>query len=92
MDETPRPFFYVPLRQYFAIEPDMPIRTRQPLQTIQTALIREVRALDPNLALYEMITLQDQVNRSTSQQLVAVALVALFGGWRCCLPASAFMA
>jgi len=27
-----------------------------------------------------MITLQEQVNRSTSRQLVAVALVALFGG------------
>jgi len=80
MDETPRPFFYVPLRQYFAIEPDIHIRTTQPLQTVQTALIREVRALDPNLALYEMITLQEQVNRSTSQQLVAVTLVALFGG------------
>ena len=44
------------------------------------ALIREVRALDPNLALYEMITLQQQANRTTSEQLVAVALVALFGG------------
>jgi predicted permease len=80
MDETPRPFFYVPLRQYFSIEPDIHIRTTQPLQTIQTALIREVRALDPDLALYEMITLEEQVNRSTSQQLVAVTLVALFGG------------
>ena len=80
MDETRRPFFYVPLRQYFAIEPEIHIRATQPLQTIQTALIREVRALDSNLALYEMITLEDQVNRSTSQQLVAVTLVALFGG------------
>jgi macrolide transport system ATP-binding/permease protein len=80
MDETPRPFFYVPLRQYFDIEPELHIRTTQPLQTIQTALLREVRALDPNLALYEMITLQEQVNRSTSQRLVALALVALFGG------------
>jgi macrolide transport system ATP-binding/permease protein len=80
MDETRRPFFYVPLRQYFAIEPDIHIRTTQPLQTIQMALIREVRALDSNLALYEMITLAEQVNRSTSQQLVAVTLVALFGG------------
>jgi len=80
MDETPRPFFYVPLRQYFDIEPDIHIRTTQPLQTIQTALIREVRSLDPDLALYEMITLQEQVNRSTSPQLVAVTLVALFGG------------
>ncbi|HET6930736.1 MAG TPA: ABC transporter permease [Candidatus Acidoferrum sp.] len=80
MDEAPRPFFYVPLRQYFAIEPDIHIRTTLPLQTVQTALIRELRALDPDLALYEMITLQEQVDRSTSQQLVAVSLVALFGG------------
>ena len=80
MDEAPRPFFYVPLRQYFAIEPDIHIRTTQPLQTIQTALLREVRELDPDLTLYEMITLQEQVDRSTSQQLAAVALVALFGG------------
>jgi predicted permease len=80
MDETPRPFFYVPLRQYFAIEPDIHIRTTQPLETIQTALIREVRALDPNLALYEMITLEEQVNRSTSHELVVVTLVAPFGG------------
>jgi len=80
MDETARPFFYVPLRQYFAIEPDIHIRTTQPLQVFQRALIGEVRALDPNLATFEMITLQEQVDRSTSQQLVAVALVALFGG------------
>ena len=80
MSENARPFFYVPLRQYFDIEPDIHIRTAQPLQTIQTALLREVRALDPNLPLYEMITLQEQVNRSTSHELVAVALVALFGG------------
>jgi macrolide transport system ATP-binding/permease protein len=80
MEETPRPFFYVPLRQYFAIEPDIHIRTTQPLETIQTALLREVRALDPDLTLYEMITLTEQVNRSTSQHLMAVSLVALFGG------------
>jgi predicted permease len=80
MEETPRPFFYVPLRQYFTIEPDIHIRSMQPLQTIQTALTREVRALDPNLTPYEMITLQEQVNRSTSHELVAVSLVALFGG------------
>ncbi len=80
MEEMPRAFFYVPLRQYFDIEPDIHIRTTQPLQTVQSALIREVRALDPNLALFEMITLEEQVNRSTSHELVAVTLVALSGG------------
>ena len=39
-----------------------------------------MRALDPDLAVFEMITLQEQVDRSTSHELVAVALVGLFGG------------
>jgi macrolide transport system ATP-binding/permease protein len=80
ISEPAKPFFYVPLRQYFAIEPDIHIRTMQPLQTVQSALLHEVRALDPNLALSEMTTLEEQVNRATSHELVAVTLVALFGG------------
>ena len=80
MREGPTPFFYVPLRQDFAKGPRLNIRTTLPLQSIQAALAREVRTLDPNLALYEMITLQEQVDRSTSPQLVAVTLVAILGG------------
>ena len=48
--------------------------------SMRAALLREVHAMDANLALYEMITLQEQVNRSTAPQLVAVALVAILGG------------
>ena len=80
MSESPRPFFYVPLRQDFDREPELYIRTAQPPQTIVAALTREVRALDANLALYETITLQEQVDRSTSTQLVAVTLVGILGG------------
>jgi putative ABC transport system permease protein len=74
------PFFYIPLRQDFVREPALNIRTSQPLSTIRAALVREVHALDRNLALYEMITLQEQVNRSSSPQLVAVTLVSILGG------------
>ena len=80
MGETPRPFFYVPLRQDFSRAPALNIRTNQPLPGMLAALIREVHALDPNIALSEMITLQEQVNRSTSPQLVAVTLVSILGG------------
>jgi len=78
--ETRKPFFYVPLRQDFVREPDLYICTTQPLHSILTAVVREVHALDANLALYEMITLREQVNRSTSPQLVAVTLVSTLGG------------
>jgi predicted permease len=79
MREDPRPFFYVPLRQDFAQGSALNIRTSQPLPSMLAALVREVHALDANLALYEMITLQEQVNRSTSPQLVAVTLVSILG-------------
>ena len=80
MREDPKPFFYVPLRQDFVRGPGLYIRTSQPLQVIAAALTHEIHSLDANLALYEMITLQEQVNRSTSPQLVAVTLVGTLGG------------
>jgi predicted permease len=80
MGESPRAFFYVPLRQDFDREPELYIRTVKPSQTMVAALTREVRTLDGNLALYETITLQEQVDRSTSPQLAAVTLVGVLGG------------
>jgi len=80
MRELPKPFFYVPLLQDFVRGPALNIRTTQSLQTISAALINQVHALDGNLALYETITLQEQVDRSTSPQLVAVTLVSILGG------------
>ncbi len=80
MRESPKPFFYVPLLQDFVRGPSLYIRSAQPLQSISAALLHEVHALDGNLALYETITLQEQVDRSTSPQLVAVTLVSILGG------------
>lgn len=60
MRETPRPFFYVPLRQDFVRGPALNIRTSQSLPSMLAALVGEVHALDANLALYEMITLQNK--------------------------------
>jgi predicted permease len=77
--EAPKPFFYVPLRQNFSSRVGLYIRTPLRPETIATALAREVHALDGNLALYEVITLQEQLDRSTSPQLVAVTLVGILG-------------
>jgi predicted permease len=78
--ETPKPFFYVPLRQNFSRGADLFIRTPLNPETMATALAREVHTLDPGLALYEVITLQEQVDRSTSPQMVALTLVGVLGG------------
>jgi predicted permease len=78
--ETPRPFFYVPLRQNFARRLGLNIRTRLSPETMATELARQVHALDPDLALSEVITLQEQVDRATSPQMVAVTLVGVLSG------------
>jgi len=78
--EKPKPFFYVPLRQNFSRGASLFIRTPISAETMARALAREVHALDGNLALYEVITLQEQVDRSTSPQLGAVTLVGVLGG------------
>jgi macrolide transport system ATP-binding/permease protein len=80
MREMPKPFFYVPLRQNFARGAGLYMRTRLSPEAVAAAVGREVRALDGDLALYEVITLQEQVDRSTSPQKVAVTLVGVLGG------------
>jgi len=78
--EAPKPFFYVPQRQNFTVGAGLYIRTPLSPETMATALAREVHVLDANLALYEVITLQEQLDRSTSPQQVAVTLVGTLGG------------
>ena len=78
--ETPKPFFYVPLRQNYSLRTVLHIRTSQAPATITTALAREIHALDATLAPQEMITLREHIDRSTSAQRIAVTLLSLFGG------------
>jgi ABC-type antimicrobial peptide transport system permease subunit len=44
-----------------------------------TVLAREVRALDASLAPSEVITMREQIARTTSSQSVAVTLLTVFG-------------
>ena len=77
--EKPTPFFFVPLRQNSLRGSVLNIRTPLAPQTMATAIAREVHSLDSNLAPYEVITMQEQLDRSTSAQMVAVTLVGILG-------------
>lgn len=77
--EAPKAFFYVPLRQNFAPTTGLVLRTQQSADTIARALAREVHALDPDLAPYAVITMREQIERSTSAQHAAVMLLSIFG-------------
>ena len=78
--ENPRPFFYLATRQAGRRGSVLFVRTTLGPEVMGPALAREVHSLDPNLAPYEVITMQEQLERSTSSQMVAVTLVAVLGG------------
>lgn len=78
--ETPKPFFYVPLRQNFSAVTAVLIRTPQGVAAMRPALVREIHALDGNNAPGELITMREQVDRTTSSQRIAVTILCLFGG------------
>lgn len=77
--ETPRPFFYVPMRQN-SLGSGLHIRTSLGPQAMTKALAREVHTLDANLAPGEVITMQEQVDRTTAVHRMAVMMLGVFGG------------
>jgi ABC-type antimicrobial peptide transport system permease subunit len=77
--EASQPFFYVPLRQNFSAVVAVEIRTTQRPDALAPALLREIHALDPDLAPGELITMREQVGRTMSPQRAAVALLEVFG-------------
>jgi len=78
--ETAQPFFYVPLRQNFSSSVGLVIRTPQNAATMAPALVREVHALDPDLSFFEVISMRENLDRSTGPQRIALTLLGGFGG------------
>ena len=76
--ETPKPFFYVPLRQSLP-GPNLYVRTSLPPATLASTLAREIHALDANLAPGEILTMQEEIDRSTAVQRIAVNMLSVFG-------------
>jgi predicted permease len=78
--ETPTPFFYVALRQNFSPTTALQIRTTRSPAAIGPALVREIRALDANVSPSELITMREQVERTTAAQRISVTILVVFGG------------
>jgi predicted permease len=77
--EARKPFFYVAMRQNINGQ-NLNIRTSLAPDAMTKALVREIHALDANLAPGEVITMQEQVDRTTAVQRVAVTMLGVFGG------------
>ncbi|HYM22108.1 MAG TPA: ABC transporter permease [Vicinamibacterales bacterium] len=74
------PYFYLPLRQSPAPVVGLQIRTALGPGAVRPPLVREIHALDSNIAPGEIITMREQLERTTASQLVALTMLTVFGG------------
>jgi macrolide transport system ATP-binding/permease protein len=79
MRETPRPFFYVPLRQNPSLDVGLLLRTGKHPSNLAPVLAREVHTLDPDVAPLGVRTMFEQIGRQTLTQMVAGRLLGIFG-------------
>jgi predicted permease len=75
--ETPRPFLYVPLRQSVSPVVALHIRTSQGPAALAPMLVREIHALDPGVAPSELLTMREQVERTTAPQRISVTILVV---------------
>ena len=82
LDESPGMLFYVPLAQQRSSYVLLFVRTgaSNAAKGIAPAIVRAIHAIDPAVTPYEIITMREQVNRSTAAQRILVTLLAAFSG------------
>jgi putative ABC transport system permease protein len=80
LTETPRPYFYLPLAQRYQSGAMLMVRSTASDATLLTGSIsREVAALDKNLPIYGIRTLNERLQASLAGQRSVAMLLAVFG-------------
>jgi predicted permease len=77
--EEPGPSFYLPLAQMYSGELTLHARTASSGSAFPSLLRHELAALDSRLALSNIRTLDDQLDRAISRERVAANLLTAFG-------------
>jgi predicted permease len=77
--EQPLPFIYLPLKQSFVPAATLHVRTSGDASGLAAPVRAAVRELDPTLTLFNVRTLEDQIQQSLQPQKMNVVLLTGFG-------------
>jgi macrolide transport system ATP-binding/permease protein len=80
MNEPPQSAVYLPVRQFFAADTILHVRTAGDPSALAGELQRVVRAIDPRVPFYNVSRLKDHTAAGTFQQQLAANLLVVFGG------------
>lgn len=78
LDEDAKYYIYQPFSQWPRRETSIVVRTSTDPNQIISALRTEVKALDSQLPLFDIATVEETVRRSTSTRLLASSLLTIF--------------
>jgi predicted permease len=79
LGEDPRPYLFLPLGQNYRSQATLVVRSAAGPRTLAPLLRREVQSLDPDLAAFGVLTLEDFKRRSLSVAESAATFSATFG-------------
>lgn len=79
VDEEPFPYVYRPIRQLYSAPVFLHVRTQGDPVRVLPALRREIRAIEPNLALTNLWTISEVLDRSLWASRMAAILLSAFG-------------
>jgi predicted permease len=77
--ESPGPMLYLPLFQSYQAHPVLHVRTRVPPAQLIATLRNEVRALDADLPVYDVKTLDEHMTATLTPQRLLAHLITGFG-------------
>jgi putative ABC transport system permease protein len=78
--EDPLPFIYEALKQDYTPAGAIHVRAAGDAAALSTALRQAIREVDPTLSMFNVRTLEEQVEQSLRQQRMNVILLTTFGG------------
>jgi putative ABC transport system permease protein len=79
LTERPQPILYRPLEQSSDLSLALLIRTRDGATGLRDAVAREIRAVDPNLPVYAVRTMDELLGTAVAQRRFLMRLLVAFG-------------
>jgi predicted permease len=78
LGEAPRPYFYLPMSQLYKEMATLHVRTDGDPRRAAGAVLAELHQMDPDMAVWNMKTMTEQVYGSTFTSRMATSIVGIF--------------
>jgi predicted permease len=79
LGESPRPYFYLPLRQLYKEFGTLHVSTNGDPKLVVRTVLSEMHKIDPDMAVWDLETMTEHVHGSTFTTRMATSLIGVFG-------------